>query len=83
MNYVLLSPTGVPTLGDTRTETILSASAVSVDPKLRCVRINGEADTVTFGQDFQGKAFRRECADRALVLLKRRGYSLFVNVDRA
>ena len=82
MPYLLLSPSGVPITGDRLADvTIFGSAPVRLDAQLRCVLVNGTPDGVTFGHDYDDVELVRQAADRALVLLKRRGYTLYQTVS--
>lgn len=77
MKYLLLSPSGIPILGDTLANTIFGSRAARLDAASRCVIVCNEPDSVTFGPDYSYDEMVREAAARAITLLRRRGYTLY------
>lgn len=82
MSYLLLSPSGVPITGDRLVDvTVYGNRAVRLDYSNRRLVVCGTADTVSFGPDYSPDELPGQAAQRALTLLRRRGYQLFKLVD--
>lgn len=68
--------TGKVVLGGTRFD--VAAQIVTIDEKRRCAIVDGTHDTVTIGPDYSDRdEFIRQVYDRGLVMLGRRGWTLF------
>lgn len=83
--YLILSPSGVPFIGNTLFDVVFASRLLRPDYQARRVLVDGKPDTVVFSDDpadgYHGDDLDRQLAARGLNLLKRRGYQLFTASD--
>jgi hypothetical protein len=81
--YLFVSPTGFNSAGDTLYAAVFKIPGVDINFDRRCVQINHVNDTITIGSDYNAEEMARELAGRALVLLRRKGYAMYLLQDPA
>lgn len=80
MRFLLHHPDRDPVRGDTLRDVVFQVA--SIDRVRRCAVVDGAYDTVTIGPDYSDDELTGEVAQRALVMLERRGWSFYVLYDR-
>jgi hypothetical protein len=82
MKFLILSPSGnVYYCSDSIRGLVTQCMTVRLDYKQRRVVYSGKPDGVVIGDDYSDVELDRELAARALVLLKRAGYTLYEQRD--
>lgn len=65
-------------MGETVAEVVAATGRVKINLNLRRVEIDGQQDTVSFGRNYSYDELIREANSRALELLRRRGFAVFI-----
>jgi hypothetical protein len=76
MRFLLYHPDRIDDArGDTLSELVFQLAAL--DREHRCAVVDGQRDTVTIGDNIKDDELERKVAQRALVMLERRGWVLY------